>query len=105
MQECRELVRGLGKFKEEQVLPVDEEAREHMKSHELGEGDGDDGMGIEMKDKLEMREMERQMEGLGNSSAGKEREVEKVGLDECRFVLEGLLERCGLKGVLPERRI
>lgn len=92
--ELRELVTALGKLEESKVLPVDEEAEEHAKSHE-GEG-----VSMEMQERREMREMEEMLGGLGG---GEKRSA--VGLVDCRVKLEELLARCGLEGLLPPRRI
>jgi hypothetical protein len=93
--ELREVVTMLGKLDEGKVLPVDEEAEEHARSHE------NEGVSLVMQERREMREMEEMLGGLGGK---KEKASEKGGLDECRERLEVLLERCGMKGLLPPRR-
>lgn len=93
--ELREVVTALGKLDETKVLPVDQEAEEHAKSHE-GEG-----VSLVMHERREMREMEVMLGGLGGS---KEEEERKGGLEECRERLESLLDRCGLVGLLPPVR-
>lgn len=92
--ELREVVTLLGKLDEGKVLPVDEEAEEHARSHE------NEGVSMVMQERREMREMEEMLDGL----EGSKEEVKKGGLNECRERLEVLLERCGLKGLLPPRR-
>ncbi|ORY66924.1 hypothetical protein BCR35DRAFT_294838 [Leucosporidium creatinivorum] len=94
--ELREVVTALGKLDEGKVLPVDEEAEEHAKSHE------NEGVSLVMQERREMREMEEMLGGLGGGGA--KEDAKKGGLDECRMRLEEILERCGLKGLLPPRR-
>lgn len=90
--ECRALVTALGKLDEQRVLPVDQEAEEHAKSH------ADEGLSLEMLERKEMRRMEEAMNGLGSG-----KKAEGVGLEDCRGKLEDLLKACGLEGVMPRR--
>ncbi|GAA5882053.1 hypothetical protein JCM16303_005579 [Sporobolomyces ruberrimus] len=90
--ELREIVNALGKLDANRILPVDQEAEEHAKSHE------DEGISQQMKDRREMREMEDMLSGIGGNSA------ESSGVEECRTRIAKVLEVFGMEDVLPPRR-
>ncbi|KAM0754101.1 hypothetical protein T439DRAFT_171557 [Meredithblackwellia eburnea MCA 4105] len=92
VSELRELVSALGRLDENKVLPVDQEAEDHAKSH------GDEGISLVMMERKEMRGIEDLLGGMGGSTAGKE-----PGLEECQTRLEQILQRVGLSGVIPIR--
>lgn len=91
--ELREIVNALGKLDAVRMLPVDEEAEEHAKSHE------DEGISQQLKDRKEMREMEEMMSGVGG------RAKKTSGVEECRERLERVLAVFGMEEVLPAGRI
>ncbi|GAA5893333.1 Yae1 family protein [Sporobolomyces salmoneus] len=90
--ELREIVNSLGKLDAIRILPVDEEAEEHAKSHE------DEGISQQMRDRKEMREMEDLMSGIG----GKAKQTS--GMEECRERLARILAVFGMEQVLPPAR-
>ena len=91
--ELREIVNALGKLDAVRILPVDQEAEEHAKSHE------DEGISQQLKDRKEMREMEEMLSGIGGKAAT------TSGVEECRNRLEKVFAVFGMEEVLPPTRI
>lgn len=93
MGELREIVNALGKLDAVRILPVEQEAEGHAKSHE------DEGISQQLKDRKEMREMEEMLSGIGGKAA------KTSGVEECRNRLEKVLAVFGMEEVLPPTRI
>lgn len=98
--QLREVVTVLGKLDEVSCLPVDEEAAAHAREHDRGAAGGQwDGTSQDKADKDEMRELELMMGGVVKEDKGVD--VPGRGLEEARVRLAGLLNQCGMGGLVP----
>ncbi|GAA5937361.1 Yae1p [Sporobolomyces koalae] len=102
VSQLREVVNLLGKLERDQVLPVDQEALEHAKSHN-NDSTAATGFSQEYVDKQEMNELGDMLNTLGHNATTRSRD-HVAQLEECRTQVGIVLERMGLLEVLPPAR-
>lgn len=106
VQELRAIVSALGRLDESKVVPVDQEALDHAREHEQDPN----GVGPSQAqlDRADLDEMNRLLEGVPLGSArdvkGNDPDDESNGVEGLRKRLEVVLDKCGIKDVLPPPR-
>lgn len=92
---AREIVRGLGKLKVQDLAPRDLEAEAHAREH--GE---EVQVPPELAEKREMESLEDQLAGMGSQIGQQEQPSGRQALDDCKLQLQNLLARLGLQALL-----